>query len=615
MTKTVLSMLLVLVLLASLCAQAAGKPSSGKPSSGKSPAAQIPSTGLPRNSQLGALRVESSFPEPYRQVIETYYNVFYADWYEALTESDLYQMGVSTELLELSGEQCDAFGYYLEDINGDGTDELFMGMNNDEYTEALYQIFTLINGELSCIYVSGDGSAAYLRTDGTLLYESATEDNDVSCFIYTLNGQGTAELTSGVMSTGGAWYTVANGNRGPSINEAQFEQTLTECEQGIQYIQYAPLKDWQFGNDSSDGNVAPEVDGIPPTGISDGGDTSEATEVAASGPSGYFTHQTLYNNNIPVANVLIPEGWSASVSVDWNFISTTTPGVAEVTLNSPDGHAAIRMISNQSYSGFTVNGSQVAEGVDMGLYTTNLNYRNAGDYQSLLLQALGLSDATLLEEYEVSDSMRQMAEDAAQVKLQSQLGSISTPLGCEGTVADRHYVSGDSHLECFSLVTMARSSANTGHVIMESMFWNIPFTYMLVTDSQEAYDQYHPLFGLVSGNSSFTMDFLFVVLTYGQKIDDVIHAGLMQQSYEYIMGDSGSWLSEYQSSSDYDSSKWAEGWSDVIKEQNEYVTTDGGHIKVDTKYDTVYQNGDQLYMGPEGQAPDGYGWERLELAR
>ena len=83
----------------------------------------------------------------------------------------------------------------------------------------------------------------------------------------------------------------------------------------------------------------------------------------------------------------------------------------------------------------------------------------------------------------------------------------------------------------------------------------------------------------------------------------------MQQSYEYILSDSNSWVSEAENSSGYDSSKWADQWSDVIYERNEYETTDGGTIKVDTKYDTVYQNGDSIYMGPDGLAPDG--WTKL----
>jgi hypothetical protein len=37
----------------------------------------------------------------------------------------------------------------------------------------------------------------------------------------------------------------------------------------------------------------------------------------------------------------------------------------------------------------------------------------------------------------------------------------------------------------------------------------------------------------------------------------------------------------------------------VIKEQDTYATADGNSIKVPTSYDTVYQNKDLIYMGPQ----------------
>ena len=115
--------------------------------------------------------------------------------------------------------------------------------------------------------------------------------------------------------------------------------------------------------------------------------------------------------------------------------------------------------------------------------------------------------------------------------------------------------------------------------------------------------------------SAFTLDFQFVNVTYGDKIREVVHNGLLQESYQYIMSDSIGWLTDYYKTTESDAGSWSGGWSDVINEVNTYKTTDGGAIKVSTQYDTVYQNGDQIYMGPESQSPEGYGWTKLELAK
>ena len=87
-------------------------------------------------------------------------------------------------------------------------------------------------------------------------------------------------------------------------------------------------------------------------------------------------------------------------------------------------------------------------------------------------------------------------------------------------------------------------------------------------------------------NSDFTFEFLYVNMRYGAAIDDAIHAGLMQKSMEYILGSSGSWVTEAERSPDFDSGKFADQWSDVIYERDEYETTDGSRIKVSTQYDT-----------------------------
>lgn len=60
-----------------------------------------------------------------------------------------------------------------------------------------------------------------------------------------------------------------------------------------------------------------------------------------------YSCQTMYDpaSGIPVIDVLLPEGWSGSVAVDWNNMSTSNPGVAITTLKAPDGTASIYIYS------------------------------------------------------------------------------------------------------------------------------------------------------------------------------------------------------------------------------------------------------------------------------
>ena len=315
--------------------------------------------------------------------------------------------------------------------------------------------------------------------------------------------------------------------------------------------------------------------------------------------------------------MLVPKGWTAELDVNWNFVSTTTPGVATVILTSPDGHGIIRLASAEHFTDFDDPLTYPREGTYAKVYMTYLRYRNAADFQKLTLEMLNCENAELVEEFDVPESLRQTVVTASELLLQNTYNSSngSTPLSSEGTVAHRHYRVAGRHLEMLTLDMSARGITYGSVTQNENVCWYIPMDYLLAADSQEDYDLYHPVFQQVIAGSAFTLDFQFVNVTYGDKIREAVHNGLLQESYQYIMSDSIGWLTDYYKTTESDAGSWSGGWDDVIKEVNTYQTTDGGAIKVSTQYDTVYQNGDQIYMGPESQSPEGYGWTKLEIAK
>ena len=80
----------------------------------------------------------------------------------------------------------------------------------------------------------------------------------------------------------------------------------------------------------------------------------------------------------------------------------------------------------------------------------------------------------------------------------------------------------------------------------------------------------------------------------------------MEKVFSPSSGDIRGWDAEYVET---DQDRFVNEWCDVIKEQDEYVTGDGNTIKIPTKYDTVYQNGDTIYMGPDTDL--GVDWTQL----
>ncbi|MDO4989906.1 MAG: hypothetical protein Q4E45_05315, partial [Eubacteriales bacterium] len=57
-----------------------------------------------------------------------------------LTAEDLMKRGAGPHLIEFDEDEKESFGCCLEDINGDGTPELFLGIDNTEFNDQVYHI-------------------------------------------------------------------------------------------------------------------------------------------------------------------------------------------------------------------------------------------------------------------------------------------------------------------------------------------------------------------------------------------------------------------------------------------------------------------------------------------
>lgn len=84
-------------------------------------------------------------------------------------------------------------GYFLQDIDNNGTAELFIGAlddGSDTYEEMFFDMYTLINGRLSLVTTSGERDRYYLCTDNTIANEgSGSAFNSVRQYYVYTNGQ------------------------------------------------------------------------------------------------------------------------------------------------------------------------------------------------------------------------------------------------------------------------------------------------------------------------------------------------------------------------------------------------------------------------------------------
>ena len=562
-------------------------------------------------------------PEEYRSIIQSYYTLIYSDWYVEPGAQQIWEMGLCPLLADMSSREKESFGYCLEDINGDGSPELFFGVQDRLYADEVLQMFTLIDGVVYPLYTTAGLTELHLCDDGLLCYESVELEGSYAVVWYKFEKEGFVRVVEGVMETEDPsgferYYYIMDENFDPErsfeITESEYREIIRLYMPHQQSIIYTPLKQWAEDMDFLQNQSERKEAEKPQKKKEEAAKPAESRKQPAetgSSEGTLYTHRVLKDpkTGIDAVTALIPDGWYADVSVDWGRVDANSPGLAVMTLTSPDSHAQIKMFSNQQYFDITANGQRYEEGINMQIFASILHYRTAEEFQKLGLESEQHPNARIVKRIDVSDDMKALVQEASRVKLQNNLGSASAAVGAEGTVAHNLYQDRNLYIEYFNMVTSARTKISAGRVSMDQISWNVPISFLFYADSEEAYGKYRDVFLNVMANSDVTMEFVYVNLCYGQQIIALIQQNLTSQAEAYLNSSAGAWAEEYERSSGYDSDAWANQWSDVIYERNEYTTTDGNTIKVDTKYDSVYQDGDRIYMGPDGLAPDN--WTKL----
>lgn len=359
------------------------------------------------------------------------------------------------------------------------------------------------------------------------------------------------------------------------------------------------------------------------------------SELDASEYEGSFgTYTTLSDptSGVPVMDVVLPYGWTAQVQSNWNFVSTSNPCVANIVITSPDEKSAviIRTASDYLQSSDTSGLFPHQDYTDMETYIVHLAYKNAGQVLDMCFDGVVGTNGTVVSETPVPSELQSQLDQAAKTYLDTLVNGINQigggygvtaqASGSEGTAAIRRYrytaSDGESYLaDAMALCVAAEYTSPSYGTDFIYKQWAVPAIILYTAQDEATLEQYRTQYEMIFENAVMRNEFNYVKHEYGTYIRNQ----LMQQQADSIAAmteaQANSYMNDYDSSeystgdSGYTSDDWANDWSDMIYDRNEYTTTDGSTIKVSTDVDSVYQNGDEFYFGPRGSAP--LGWEQL----
>lgn len=194
------------------------------------------------NIHAASMASVTGYPE-YDKILNKYYSGICLNWNikkfqkEGLCYLAGYDSGV------------DKIGYYLRDVDNDGTDELFIGsVDREEYAGMFYDFYTILNGKCVQVASSSQRDKYFLCKNNKIANEGVSGQED-SFFHYYDYAQGkftTIEtvFTDGQYDEQNPWfYTTADSEDDHSapITEEKAQSVISRYEHG--QIPYIPLVD------------------------------------------------------------------------------------------------------------------------------------------------------------------------------------------------------------------------------------------------------------------------------------------------------------------------------------------------------------------------------------
>ncbi len=325
-------------------------------------------------------------------------------------------------------------------------------------------------------------------------------------------------------------------------------------------------------------------------------------------------------NGAAVGKTVIPAGWNITVT-EYTLndqLSITWPNAMKVTASSPDGSVTMIYVSRMDFQQQSVYGlgaeSQSADGsYDQSQMICTLNYRDAAatcDY--LMVSFYPDTVHTVLEQRPVTDAENEalyrywQAYDSGIRNVYSQAeGSGAEVKATNANIAERTYLSGSYKTVVNALVAGHQVLSQFSQMYTDTINWQINRSYIMQAPA-DVFEQYMDIFSIFELNTTTSQEYDSMTIQHSNYLWEYFQAVKAGTNPDPEQLSRNLSQSADESISQSDTYSIMDGWSDVIREENDYTLSSGSHIKLSTAFDHVYEDSDgNVYAGYGSFYPKG----------
>ena len=323
-----------------------------------------------------------------------------------------------------------------------------------------------------------------------------------------------------------------------------------------------------------------------------------------------------------VGRTTVPDGWTIQVTdLSIGTESVTCPDAILMTVSSPDGACEMTFISRREFEQSYTNmyGFEAYSSDDQYEWTElmhYLNYREAGEVCDLMTGVLYGADQSLVREIPLTEDEMNSLEtikNSYQAEVQQVVASYANAgvyvgelRGVDVTGGGRVYSDGTKTTTTRAL-SMGYEFYQEGYGFnSDIIFWAIPEIFILRTN-QDIHNSYQEVFDVFCASTCVSQEYEQMREQHGQKLVNAMLAA-RNSGYDYSYSSSDSDYGELGSSTvdSGDTYSAFDAWDDYIRDETDYTTGDGTHVKLPNSYDHVFEGDDgTIYAGSSADGPAG----------